>query len=86
MSGILDRLPASVRHFLFSVGAILALAGLDWLQANYTTLNIPQPIIGIIAMLIPVAVAYLTPITNQYGVGAADIANAVNGTDTQQGA
>lgn len=72
MSGFLDRLPAPVRHACFALGAILALAGLDWVQANYTTWNLSAPLTGIIAAAIPMLIAYLTPVTQQYGVGSSD--------------
>jgi len=73
MTGWLDRLPTPVRHLLFSAGAILTLAGLNWLQANYTTLNLGPAIEGVIAILLPLVVAYVTPWTRQYGVGSGSV-------------
>ena len=70
MTGFLDKLPAPVRHALFALGAILALAGLDYVQANFTTWNLSPVFNGVIAAAIPLAIAYLTPITTQYGVGS----------------
>lgn len=70
MTGWLDRLPAPVRHLLFSLGAICALVGLNWLQENYTTLNLGPVLEGLIAAALPLVVAYVTPWTQQYGVGS----------------
>lgn len=70
MNGWLDRVPPTLRHFLFSLAAICALAGLNWLQSNYTTLSLGPVLEGLIAAAIPLAVAYVTPWTTQYGTGS----------------
>ena len=70
MTGILDKLPPAVRHLVFTAAAVLALGLLDWAQTNYTTWNLNTSITGIIAVLIPVIIAYITPLTTQYGVGS----------------
>lgn len=68
MSGFLDRMPASVRHLVFACASVAALAFLQWVQAG--GVEIPPPVEVMVAAVIPVLVAYLTPITRQYGVGS----------------
>ena len=70
MSGWLDRLPAPVRHLLFSAAAILALAGINYAQSTYTTWGLSPAIEAVLACLIPLIIAYVTPWTAQYGVGS----------------
>jgi len=72
MTGWLDRLPAPARHLLFSAAAIISLAVLNWLQVNYTTLDLGPALEGVVAILLPLVIAYVTPWTQQYGVGSTD--------------
>lgn len=83
MTGFLDKLPPAVRHALFSLAALLVLAGLDYAQANYTTWNLSPVLGGLIALVIPVLIAYVTPITTQYGAGSAVDTGAVGPNGTQ---
>ena len=73
MAGWLDRLPAPARHLLFSAVAILALAAINYAQTTYTTWNLGTPIEAVLACLFPLVVAYVTPWTEQYGVGSSDV-------------
>jgi hypothetical protein len=65
-----DNLPPAVRHLLFSViGAVLAV-GIPYVQTNYTSWNLPPLALSILGMALPVLVAWLTPLTQQYTLGA----------------
>ena len=76
----LDKLPPAARHAVFAAASILALAGITYAQAHYTEWNLSAPLEGIIAVLIPILIAYCTPLTAQYGVGS-----SVLPTPTQDG-
>ena len=78
MSGILDRLPATVRHgilvFIGSfatvvLGAIASahgVTGIDWASVLIDAVNA-----GVVAALAAVGLAAGTSLTTQYGVGSA---------------
>jgi len=70
MTGILDRLPASARHLLYSVIGTLAAWGLASAQADYTHWHLPVVVAGAVGAALPVIASYLLPITTQYGVGS----------------
>ena len=78
---MLDKLPASIRHFsLLLIAAILA-----WIVQGIPNID---PILGsLLGALATFALVYVTPLTRQYGVGSdgltahvieenSDIANA----------
>ncbi len=70
MIGWFDRLPTVLQHAIIAATALVSLALLNWLQATYTTWNLAAPINDIIAMLVPVAIGYITPWTTAFGVGS----------------
>lgn len=70
MTGLLDRFPASVRHAILVAAGIICSAVLSWAQTDYTNWSLPPALIAIIGFAIPMLVNYLTPITQQYGVGS----------------
>lgn len=77
LNGILDKLPAPVRHFVLVfvgsaltvvVGAVASargMSGVDWPNVLLDALNA-----GVVAGVAAVGIAAGTPITTQYGVGA----------------
>ena len=67
---MLDYLPTPVRH------ALIALAGslLGWATEALPGFNLPAPVAMIAGTVLAVAGMYLTPLTRQYGVGAAPMA------------
>jgi len=67
MTGWLDRLPAALRHFLFTVTGLAALALLNWVSTDYLNWNLPLPVVGIIAAVLPVTTAFVTTWSQQYG-------------------
>ena len=69
MTGFFDRLPTWLQHTIVAAAALLSLAGLDWLQANYTTWNLAPELNGLLAILVPLTIGYVTPFTQKYGVG-----------------
>lgn len=75
---ILDALPAAVRHTVFATASLLSLALLNWLSTSVTTWNLPAPIIGVASILLPIIIAYVTPLTGQYGVGSAPTDSAMS--------
>ena len=70
MIGWFDRLPTVLQHAIIAATALISLALLNWLQATYTTWNLAGPVNDIIAMLVPVAIGYVTPWTTAFGVGS----------------
>lgn len=64
---MLDTLPPAVRHAIFALIAAL----LMWLQDALPRLDtLPEILKAVIAMAITAALAFVTPLTRQYGVGA----------------
>jgi hypothetical protein len=64
---MLDQVPAPVRH------AVLVLIGtlLVWAQSALPgTDTLPSPVKAVVATLVTLALAYLTPLVNQYGVSS----------------
>lgn len=62
---MLDKLPAPVRHSaLMLISALLA-----WAVEVLPGLDISPIFSGIIGVVLAQAIAYLTPLTKQYGVG-----------------
>lgn len=62
---MLDKFPAPVRHSAL----MLISALLGWASTSLSGANI-DPIIGsVIGVILTQALAYLTPLTKQYGVG-----------------
>lgn len=72
---MLDTLPPMVRHAIFAAAAVIAAALLQWVQADYTNWNLPAPLVAIIGIALPMIVAYVTPLTRQYGVGTSPLVN-----------
>jgi len=68
MAGWLDRVPAEVRHLIFACSSVAALALLQWVQAG--GVQVPAPLQVVVAAVVPVLIAYVTPFTRQYGVGS----------------
>ena len=68
MTGLLDKLPPAVRHAVFSAASLVVLALLNWAQTSYTTWSLPAPVIGFVAVFLPVLVSWVTPLTQQYGL------------------
>lgn len=64
--GILDRIPAPVRHALIG----LAAAFISYAAANYTTWGIAPAVYPVLGALITVLGLWITPLTVQYGVGS----------------
>lgn len=86
---ILDRLPAWLDRLLYTiVGASLAV-GLPYAQANYTSWHLSPPLLSLIGLVLPVAIAAATPLTAQFGKGASNgdpfvpdlVANATDSPD-----
>ena len=62
---MLDKLPAPVRHSaLMLLSALLA-----WAVEALPGLNLPPIWAGIAGVVITQAIAFVTPLTKQYGVG-----------------
>lgn len=69
--GILDRLPAGLRHAILVAAGIVFTAIVQWVQVDYTNWGLPVQVVAIIGFAIPMALNYLTPwLTTQYGVGS----------------
>jgi hypothetical protein len=65
---MLDRLTAEQRHLaLLLIGAALA-----WLSTELPGLDVDPLAASLIGALATAALAYLTPLTKQYGVGKTD--------------
>ena len=67
-----DRLPAPLRHTLLMLSATAIGAGIDWLSKNQgsITTHVGPAWSGIVGTAITLLIAYITPLTRQYGVGA----------------
>jgi hypothetical protein len=66
---MLDKIPPAARHFIL----LLAIALLTIGQEKITGLNIPNEIKPLVAAAIAALLLTLTPLTRQYGVGAANL-------------
>lgn len=62
---MLDKLPAPLRHF--SLMLISALLG--WASTNLADLNLDPLVAGLLGVFVAQALAFVTPLTKQYGVG-----------------
>jgi len=69
MSGFLDRMPAALRHAIIG----LAAAVLAYATANYTSWGLNEAAYPIIGALLTVLVLWITPASQQYGVGSASV-------------
>jgi hypothetical protein len=69
---MLDNLKPLARHFLLLVLSAAFTAAVVYVQTNQDTIlaNVPPAYAPIAGILLTVALAYLTPLTKQYGVGA----------------
>ena len=67
---MLDRLPASVRHLVIMLAAGVLAYGLPVVESNYTSWNLPAPLIAALGIALPYASLWLTGLTTQYGVAA----------------
>jgi len=63
-----DALPPAVRHVLLVLIASGLAAGLPWVALNYTTWNLPPQALWVIGALLPVVIAWVTPLTSQYNL------------------
>ena len=70
LKGWLDGLSPAFRHFLFSVAGVVSVTTLVYLKENYTTWGIPDVFVGIIGAVLPLALAYVTNWSTQYGNGS----------------
>ena len=82
MSGLLDRLSPAVRHALLVASGFLVTALLSWVQSTYTSWNLPPELIAFLGFLLPMAVNFLTPLTQQYGVGSPNIPSDPSALET----
>ena len=82
MSGFLDRLNPAVRHALLVASGILVTALLQYVQATYTTWNLAPQLVALLGFLIPMAVNYVTPLTQQYGIGSPNIPSDPSALET----
>lgn len=65
---MLDKLPAPVRHSaLVLIAALLA-----WFGESVPAFDLPPVAATVLASLVTVALAWVTPLTRQYGVGSGD--------------
>ena len=70
--GILDRLPAGLRHSILVAAGIIFTAVIQYVQTDYTNWGLPPQIVALLGFAIPMALNYFTPwLTTQYGVGSA---------------
>ena len=65
---MLDRLTAEQRHFAL----LLIAAALAWLSTNVPNLDVDPLGASLIGALATAALAYITPLTRQYGIGKTD--------------
>lgn len=62
---MLDKIPAEWRH----ITLMLAAALLGWASDNVLNLGLPPLVASLAGVLVATAIAWLTPITRQYGIG-----------------
>lgn len=72
MTGLLDRLSPQVRHLVLILVTAALVYGLPWVEANYTTWQIPPVLIAAIGAVLPYASLWLSKVNGQYGRGASD--------------
>jgi hypothetical protein len=74
---MLDKLSAEQRHLaLLLIGAALA-----WLSTNIPNLDVDPLGASLIGALATAALAYVTPLTRQYGVGKTDKIDKIDKMD-----
>lgn len=62
---MLDRIPAVWRHLILMLAAAL----LGWASDNVLNLGLDPMIASLLGVVVATGIAWLTPITRQYGVG-----------------
>ena len=62
--GILDKVPASIRHALIALAAAL----IAYAAANYTTWGLSPALYPVIGAAITILGLWATPLTTQYGL------------------
>lgn len=79
MTGWLDRLPPALRHLILAVVAAILLTMVEVYNTNPDAFlaSVPPAFSAIVAALITVLIAYITPFTTQYGVGSRTAAETV---------
>jgi hypothetical protein len=60
-----DRIPAQWRHLILMLAAAL----LGWASDNVLNLGLSPLVASLAGVLVATAIAWLTPITRQYGIG-----------------
>lgn len=74
---MLDRLTAEQRH----VSLLLIGAGLAWASTELPGLDIDPLAASLIGALATAALAYITPLTRQYGIGKTDKMDKIDKMD-----
>ena len=74
---MLDKLSAEQRH----LALLLIAAALAWLSANIPNFDIDPLGASLIGALVTAAIAYVTPLTRQYGVGKTDRVDKIDKID-----
>lgn len=74
---MLDRLSAEQRH----LALLLIAAALAWLATNVPNLNVDPLGASLIGALATAALAYVTPLTRQYGIGKGDTIDKIDTMD-----
>ena len=67
MNGLIDKIPASQRHFLITALAAVLAYLVPYVESTYTSWNLPPVLSGAIGALLPYAVLWVTTLTQQYG-------------------
>ena len=67
MNGLIDKIPAAQREFLIGAVATVLATLLPYVEANYTTWNIPAPVSFTVGALLPYAALWVTTLTQKYG-------------------
>ena len=62
---MLDRLAPEWRHLILMLAAAL----LGWASDNVANLGLPPLVASLAGVLVVAVIAWLTPITRQYGIG-----------------
>lgn len=62
---MLDRIPAVWRHLILMLAASL----LGWASDNVLNLGLDPIVASLLGVVVATAIAWLTPLTRQYGVG-----------------
>jgi uncharacterized BrkB/YihY/UPF0761 family membrane protein len=74
---MLDKLSAEQRH----LALLLIAAALAWLSSNIPNFDIDPLGASLIGALVTAALAYVTPLTRQYGVGKTDRVDKIDKID-----